>query len=272
MLFTSVGFAQDAAFTVPKQTIQGADQPIALGELVDLSLSPIDKPDPSLAGKDYKWTVVEAGVGKDGQVKLTGKRVRENNDGVFFGAGIKNKDLYVNCICVYTFVVHGDKNDPSKITQISTRTVILSKQVKIGDGDTPGPIPPPDPKPNPSPNFEVGQYDLAKIAYTLANAKVTDPTARTKGAVLYANSYKGLGSMFATSGATFTLEDALKKVAVDSSAAVKAGGVDPVATWGAFGDSLNEVLFTIYQSKKMVSTKDLAVALQEIANGLAQVK
>lgn len=270
LFFTSVGFAQDTSFTVPKQTIQGADQSIALGELVDLSLSPIDKPDPNLVGKDYKWSVVEAGIGKDGQVKLTGKRVRENNDGVFFGAGIKNKDLYVNCVCVYTFVIR-DKTDPSKITQISTRTVILSKQVKIGDGDTPGPIPPPDPKPNPAPNFDVGSYDLAKTAYQLANSKVSDPATRTKGAAAYARAYSGLSSEILTSGATYTLEDAIKKSTSLGSDAIRSAGVSP-DSWGGFGESLQDNLYNLYTSKKISNAKDFGVALKEISNGLGVIK
>lgn len=266
LFFTSLGFAQNPpSVTVPVQTIQGAESAIPLGELVDLSLSPIVNRPANLAGVDAKWAVIDAAVGTDGQIKLTGKRIREANDGVFFGAGIKNKVLFVNCTIVYLFI---DRDKDGKVTNVSTRTAILSKQIKIGE-DTPDPVVPPKPPVPPTPSFPIGTYNLSSQIYNLALSKVSDATARSKGAAAYTASYSASASKFVSVASP--LEDSLKACTADGATALKNAGVSASA-WSSFGDSLEDILFQLYQTKKITTSKDLGVALQEISVGLSAVK
>lgn len=132
-------FAYGADVVVPAQVIVGAENPIPLGELVSLSVSPISSKIDHLQASTYTWKIFEAGFQE--------KRAVNYNGGVFFGAGIKKASLLAVCTATHLYVVRDDKD---KITEVVTKTVVLTAKVNIG-GKEPGPDPGPDPDPEPEP-------------------------------------------------------------------------------------------------------------------------
>ncbi len=247
-------------FVVPEQKIEGADSPIPLGELVDLTISPIKTPPPNLASTSYVWRVYEDGVPK---------HVREYQEGIFFGAGIKPKKLLAECVVVYLYVV----KDGDKVTEIATRVNFLSADVVIGPPEPPpgpGPSPPP-PAPGPGPVLPDGKFKLAATAYSLAMSRVNlAAPARQASANAMAISLKAIASMIG-SGVLKSPEDILKQTKQSNNDAIKAVSVD-VAAWDNFGSGLEDVLVDLYKQKKLVVAADYATAWLELAAGLEQVK
>jgi hypothetical protein len=82
ILISSSSLATD--FVVPQQKIVGAEAPVPLGELVDLTVSPIKDPPKHFVSCSVAWKVF------DGDKE---KRVREYQDGIFFGAGVVPKRM-----------------------------------------------------------------------------------------------------------------------------------------------------------------------------------
>jgi hypothetical protein len=141
LLVLSLGaplFATD--FVVPKQAVVGAEKPIPLGELVDLSLSPLEEKPPHLVGVTSTWKVFDA-AGQE-------KRVREYSGGIFFGAGIRKTKLKAVVAITYLYAV---KKEDGTVQEVATRTVLSTQDVVIGDDGIPDPKPGPDPNPNPGP-------------------------------------------------------------------------------------------------------------------------
>ena len=132
-LFAFNVFSQDK-FALPNQNIVGAEQPIPLGELVDLSISPIKDKVPNLDKVVVSWKIY------DGDSE---KKFRSSGDGIFFGAGIKSKKLLVLASVSYLYKV----KEGDKITDADIKNVLLSATLQIGDQVLPAPPNPVDPKP-----------------------------------------------------------------------------------------------------------------------------
>ncbi len=259
--------AAKPVFVVPEQKLVGADEPIPLGELVELSASPIKSPPTYLASTSYTWRVAE-------DMRL--QKFRTNPDGsVWWAAGVVDKTMWVTCSVTHLYLV---KDAEGRITQVSTRNVILFAKVVIGKGSPrpgpvpvpPGPGPGPGPAPAPDPVFPDGQYKLAALAYKSAAVKVTDPTARTKGSEALARSYEGVASAIAA-GTLKDLTAALAATKAANNKAIADAGVD-AAKWEAFGVDLQDAVYALYQAKKINSVADLGTAWLEISAGLKKVK
>jgi hypothetical protein len=246
MLISSSSLATD--FVVPQQKIVGAESPVPLGELVDLTVSPIKDPPKHFVSCSIAWKVF------DGDKE---KRVREYQDGIFFGAGVVPKRMTALVAITYLYVVkEGDKT-----SEIVTKTVIISSPVIIGED------PGPDPEPSaPEPTFPEARYNLQKKAYSLAINKV--PAAIRKGsATAVAKSFESMASAVAA-GAIKEVDELLKKTAESNRAAV---GANKTA-WEPFFKEMQETLYSLYESKQMVTATDFAEAWREVAAGLKSVK
>ena len=246
MLISSSSLATD--FVVPQQKIVGAEAPVPLGELVDLTVSPIKDPPKHFVSCSIAWKVF------DGDRE---KRVREYQDGIFFGAGVVPKRMTALVAITYLYVV----KEGDKAIEITTRTVIISSPVIIGED------PGPDPEPSaPEPSFPEARYNLQKKAYSLAINKV--PAAIRKGsATAVAKSFESMASAVAA-GAIKEVDELLKKTAESNRAAVGANK----AAWEPFFKEMQETLYSLYESKQMVTATDFAEAWREVAAGLKSVK
>jgi len=241
-----------ADFVVPQQKIVGAESPIPLGELVDLSISPIKDPPKHFVSYSMAWKVF------DGDKE---KRVREYQDGIFFGAGVVNKKMTALVAVTYLFAV----KESDKIIEVGTKTVILSTPVLIGDGVNPEPGPTPGPV-NPEPAFPESRYNLHRVSYGFATAKVP-LTARRASANNIAKSFESIASAVAA-GALNEVDDILRKTTEANRAAVG----NYKADWEPFFKEMQEVLYKLYEDKKMVNASDFAEAWREVATGLKAIK
>ena len=242
-------FAAD--FVIPQQKIIGAEAPIPLGELVDLSISPIKDPPKHFVSYSLAWKVF------DGDKE---KRVREYQDGIFFGAGVVNKKMTALVAVTYLFVV----KESDKVLDVGTKTVILSTPVLIG-ADEPSPTPGPDPV-EPEPSFPESRYNLNSKAYKAAMSKVPSQ-ARKTGAKNIAKSFESIASAV-SAGALDQVDDILKKTTEANRAAVGNYRAD----WEPFFKYMQDVLYTLYEEKQMVNVNDFAEAWREVATGLKSVK
>ena len=242
------GASLAADFVVPQQKIVGAESPVPLGELVDLTVSPIKDPPKHFVSCSIAWKVF------DGDKE---KRVREYQDGIFFGAGVVPKRMTALAAITYLYVVkEGDKT-----IEIITKTVIISSLVTIGEDLDPAPDPA-----APEPSFPEARYNLHKKAYSLAMGKV--PAAARKGsAAAVAKSFESMASAVAA-GAIKEVDDLLKKTAESNRAAV---GANKVA-WEPFFKEMQDTLYSLYEDKQMVTATDFAEAWREVASGLKSVK
>jgi len=246
VLISSSSLATD--FVVPQQKIVGAEAPVPLGELVDLTVSPIKDPPKHFVSCSIAWKVF------DGDKE---KRVREYQDGIFFGAGVIPKRMTALAAITYLYVI----KDGDKTTEISTKTVIISSPVIIGED--PGPAPDPA---VPAPVFPEGRYNLQKTAYSLAMGKVPAAT-RKESATAVAKSFESMASAVAA-GAVKEVDDLLKKTAESNRAAVGANK----AAWEPFFKEMQDTLYSLYEGKQMVTATDFAEAWREVAAGLKSLK
>jgi hypothetical protein len=247
-------------FVPPKQTIQGADKPIPLGELVDLSVSTIDKAPEFYVKSSYTWRVLDydAAAGK-----FVAKHVRETDNGIFFGAGVLPKRLYAECVATHLYLV---KDKDGKAVEVATKTVFLTAEVTIGE---PGPAPGPGPGPTPDPVLPDGKYKLAKFVYR-ASIKVKSDAVRPKAAAALAASYRGVASAI-SAGAVKDVKEALTKVTDSNRSALSSVGADKAA-WEPVFTALQDQVYDLYTKKQINTPADFAVVFNEIAEGFAAVK
>lgn len=233
-------------FVVPQQKIVGAEAPVPLGELVDLTVSAIKDPPKHFVSYSVAWKVF------DGDRE---KRVREYQDGIFFGAGVVPKRMTALVAVTYLYAVR----EGDKATEIATKTVIISTPVVIGDEAPPEPV-------APDPSFPEARYNLHKKSYSLAMSKVP-AAARKAVSVNVAKSFESIASAVAA-GAIVEVEDLLKKTTEANRAAVGANK----AGWEPFFKEIQEILYSLYEGKQMVTASDFAEAWREVSTGLKAVK
>lgn len=248
-------------FVIPDQKIVGAETPIPLGELVDLSVSPIKSPPQYLVETTYTWKVLDG---------YTEKRVRPYDGGVFFGAGIQPKRLKAFVAVTYLYVV----KDQDKIVESAARTSFLSTDVLIGAEAPPEPdpsVPTPTPNPEPDPTFPEGKYNLSKFIYDITKTKINISKAdKSKQANALAKSFESIAAAIAA-GTIDDQEDILKKTAEANRSAIQTVGGDKVKWEPVFVD-IQEKLFGLYKDNKMSTKQDFATAWREIAVGFKSFK
>jgi hypothetical protein len=250
LVFCNFAFAEN--FIIPEQKIVGAEVPIPLGELVDLSISPIQSSPKFLISTTYSWKVF------DGYAE---KRIRNYENGVFFGSGIQVKKLKVIVAITHLYVV----KDNEKLLEAATRTNFISTDVFIGE-----PEPDTPPEPEIEPEFEESKYELSKFVYNgVKNIKLSK-SDKIKQCAAIATSFDGIAAAIAA-GTIATLEDILKKTAESNKFALTKSGGDR-AKWEPLFTEIQEKLFDLYKTSKMQTKEDFAGAWREISSGLKLVK
>ena len=248
-------------FVIPDQKIVGAETPIPLGELVDLSVSPIKSPPQYLVETTYTWKVLDG---------YTEKRVRPYDGGVFFGAGIQPKRLKAFVAVTYLYVV----KEQDKIVESAAKTAFLSTDVLIGDEAPPPPTPnpnPPNPNPEPDPTFPEGKYNLSKFIYDVTKTKINiSKSDKAKQANALAKSFESIAAAIAA-GTIDDQEDILKKTAEANRSSIQAIGGDKTKWEPVFID-IQEKLFGLYKDNQMTTKQDFATAWREIAVGFKSFK
>lgn len=268
LLWSSI-VASATEFVTPKQKITGAEAPIALGELVNLSVSEIEDEPDYLVASSYKWRVFEGN---------TEKKVVEIDSGgaVFFGAGIQPRRMTAICAATHLYLVKetitvGDKKI-EVVKEAGTRTSFLVTEIIIGTPPPvpPGPTPPgPGPTPpEPAPAFPVGKYGLSKTTWELAQKVPVEGRAKVASAL--ADSYKGVSAAIAA-GAHKDPEQILKAIAASNQAALTSAGGSR-ETWLPFFVSLQETTYDFYTKGQINSPEDFRTSFLEISTGLAAVK
>ena len=243
-------------YVVPKQVIVGAESPVPLGELVDLSLSAIEPKPANLIQQSVAWQVFEGGVPK---------RVRSTGEGVFFGAGVQPKKMLVVAAVSYLFA----SKEGDRINDVQVKIVLLTADLQIGRPEPlPGPGPRPVPPPDSTPTLPEGRFGLAKISFDLAMSKVAEN--RASGASILGSSFESLASAVAA-GAYKTVESILKATNEANNSALTQANLK-ITDWDAFGNDLQKLLYDLHKNKKLVTTEDYSDAWKEIALGLRAIK
>jgi hypothetical protein len=250
LIFCNLTFAEN--FIVPEQKIVGAEVPIPLGELVDLSISPIQSTPKFLVSTTYSWKVF------DGYAE---KRIRNYENGVFFGSGIQAKKLKVIVAITHLYVV----KENEKLLEVATKTNFISTDVFIGE-----PEPDTPPEPEVEPEFGESKYQLSKFVYDgVKNIKLSK-TDKIKQSTAISASFESIASAIAA-GSITTLEDILKKTAESNKFALTKSGGDR-AKWESLFTEIQEKLFDLYKTSKMQTKEDFATAWREISSGLKLVR
>lgn len=247
-------FAQD--IVIPKQEIVGGSGVIPLAELVELSLSDIEKKPEHFKDFSVSWKVL------DGNKE---KVVRPYGNTVVFVSGIKNTELTALASVSYLYVI---KDKDGKYVDAIVKNKFLSCKISVGGKIEPDN--PPDPKPNPNtpdPKFEFGKFGLSKITYDYA-VKVLDKNMRSKACEPLSRNMAGIAASIAA-GAFTKLDDILKNAKEANDDVIKNLNLD-LKDWNKFGELLQEDLYKLYTDKKMKTPDDFRDAFNEIAFGLLE--
>ena len=250
LIFCNLSLAEN--FIIPEQKIVGAELPIPLGELVDLSISPIQSAPKFLISTTYSWKVFDG---------YTEKRIRNYENGVFFGSGIQAKKLKVIVSITHLYIV----KDNEKLLEAATRTNFISTDVFIGEQEPDAP-----PEPEIEPEFGESKYQLSKFVYDgVKNIKLSK-SDKTKQCASIASSFDGIAAAIAA-GTITTLEEILKKTAESNKFALTKSGGDRTK-WEPLFTEIQEKLFDLYKASKMQTKEDFAIAWREISSGLKLIK
>ena len=254
--FGAFAQAQDK-YVVPQQSILGAEIPVVSGEMVILEISPVKSEVKYLKSIDYRWKVLQ-----DGQEKRI--LVWPDNTKVFFSAnGAKGK---VYAFLAISYMYQG-KDDAGNLEIAVRMSDIKMVEIKF-DGPAP---PPPDPNPPipptpvPDPIFPPGRYDLAKQAYDAAMSRV-DRSIRLKSSSTMSSAFTAIQSAIAA-GTITKPADVLKQTNQMVNSNLTAAGVS-AASWESWDTVIQQLLYDLNQSGKMITAKDFGDAWGEIALGL----
>jgi len=250
LMFCNFTFAEN--FIIPEQKIIGAEVPIPLGELVDLSISPIQSAPKFLISTTYAWKVFDG---------YTEKRIRNYENGVFFGSGIQAKKLKVIVAITHLYIV----KDNEKLLEAATRTNFISTDVFIGEQEPDTP-----PEPEVEPEFGESKYQLSKFIYDNVKLLKISKSDKAKQSAAIATSFDSMAAAIAA-GTIATLEDILKKTAESNKLALTKSGGDRTK-WEPVFTEIQEKLFDLYKTNKMQTKEDFAAAWREISSGLKLVK
>jgi hypothetical protein len=259
---TSVYAADE--YEVPVQKIEGAESPVGLGEVILLNVSKLAKNPEFLLDYSVEWKVFDRGVEKKFFTNSDGR-------GIFFGSGVEPRKVIVFASVSYLF---GEKDADGKLKKWGVKNKFVTVIVDIG-GSGPGPNPGPDPNPNPvDPTFPDGVFKLASKSYSFAKDKVASGNTRALAAQELAKSFSAQAAKIAA-GQELTKSEDIKKVLEETTssnqAALKKVNVTK-EVWDAFFVSLQDEIYSLYESGKLKTKNDFVVAWKEISEGLNKVK
>jgi len=252
-------------FVVPRQTIRGAEAPVELGDLMELSVSPIEdgKRPQHLVAVSYDWRVFEIVRNADGTCTHRDKRFRQDENVISFGTGVTPRRLIVECYVTYLYAVR----DGERITEIGTRNQRLGTIVNIGGVPTP---PGPGPAPGPAPVIPDGRFKLGKSIYDIVMARVPADANRQRAATALANSFRTISAQIAA-GTLTEAKQILEQTTNSNRRALTDLGIDQAVWTPAFRD-LQEAIYALYEARTINARDDWRDAWNEIATGLSQVR
>jgi hypothetical protein len=192
-----------------------------------------------LVSTTYAWKVFDG---------YTEKRIRNYENGVFFGSGIQAKKLKVIVSITHLYIV----KENEKLLEAATRTNFISTDVFIGEEEPSTPV-----EPEVEPEFGESKYGLSKFIYD-------------KQSTAIATSFDSMAAAIAA-GTIATLEDILKKTAESNKFALTKSGGDRTK-WEPLFTEIQEKLFDLYKTSKMQTKEDFAIAWREISSGLKLIK
>lgn len=244
---------------VPKQTINGLEK-VVKGEVVVLSLSPFD--DAKVTSHSQEWRVYDIVV-KEDVIKLVEKSVTKftSEDGskaIFFGSGIEDKTMFVQVAVTYLYVT----KEADKISKVVTKTVILSGELKIGDGvKPPGPI-------VPDPDVPEGKFGLTKFVHTSINENMKSGKLVASSAV--AQVYDGIVTRIRAKTLTDP-EKILEETGSLVGKALKDLTYDKPG-WSKASTAVQDKLYELYTDGTLKTADNYADALKALSDGLKLVK
>lgn len=227
----------------PPQEIETGEEPLPLGELIDIYVKPLDPLPDGMVGVSYEWKVYELPGGEL-------KPVRVYSNGVLFGGGLEPKRLLLVCSATYLYAT---KDVDGKIKNISTESALLDKIVQIGN---PEPVPPPTPDPD-------SQFGMEGVVYNSIMRNIPAGRTRTDGAKALSESYaqevlrKKLGDK---------LEDIMAQTRDLNNQKLAAAGIEKTQWLPVFVD-IRDHFFDLYSQNKIKSMTDFDAVYQEICDG-----
>jgi len=243
-------------YVIPSQTIKGLDKPVAIGNVVQLSLSKIDLAAP-LVSYDEVWSIFEVNNNKLAQKTTETFINSEGSKVVIFGSGTTSKTFFVNVAVTYLYVV----KDNDKITKVASKTVVLSGELVIGDGTDP--LPPPTPATIPD-----GKFGLTKLVYNTMNTNVKEGKVLAGKAV--ASGYDSVVARIKDKTLT-NPEEILKEAGSAANNALKGLSYDKEGYKKASDDVQNK-LVDLYTNQQLKVADDYAGALEALSQGLKLLK
>lgn len=244
-------------YVVPTQSIKGLEKPVAIGDVVTLSLSKVDTVAP-LVSYDEVWKIYEF-VNVDGRTKVINKTTEsytntEGNKVIVFGSGTSSRTLFVQVAVTYLYAT----KDTDKITKFGSRTVILTGELSIGDGTDP----------QPPPDVPDGKFGLTKLVYQsmMNNVKNGRVSAGKKVALGYDSVVTKIRAKTLTDP-----EEILQEAGKAASAALMGLDYDKQG-WAKVSDDVQNKLFDLYTNKVLKVSNDYADALESLSSGLKLVK
>jgi hypothetical protein len=272
LLFFSYNISFATDFVAPKPTIVVTDgvkviepgKAVPIGEIVDISISKQETV-PYLEGVSFEWKVLERdSAGNSKEVKFR----TATPQSIYYAAGLRDKKQQVLCAITYLYIVRENKDDTrSKILEVGTKSVLVYTEITIGKV-VPNPVDPVVPDPA-APTFPDGKYKLSKTSYDLMFAKVKEAD-RVKAAKALASSFRGMASSI-KAGAISQPAQILTTTTTSNQNALKDAGVNKDSVKDFFV-GLQDVIYNLYDSDKLVTAEDFATAWFEIAAGLEGVK
>jgi hypothetical protein len=263
-LFYSIS-ALATDFVVPTQKIIGADTTYEAGEMIVLRISPIDPKPEYLVDIKYQWLVLNP----DGSVK-NNILIYPDNTTIFFSPGVPRQTIKLTALLTATYLyVVKDSNEVVKEIAVRSSPIIFGRITVNGLNPSP-PGPDPGPNPQPDPIFPPGKYELARHSYNFSKSVLLPPAERSKSANALAGSYSSIAAAIAA-GTVRDLKEALEKVTQSNRAALTNVGVS-AAAWEPFFISLQNFTYELHVKGQLATVQDAAIAFQEIAEGLRQVK
>ncbi len=256
---TPVVPAIKAAYTVPPTIVNGADAPVAIGEIVTLAVAQPDKYPSDLVQIHYVWKVVDPNNPHKNFIQSP------DSSQISFGSGGYAATINVYLNATYLF---GQKTNSCLNNATILTSDIVKYDVQIVGAPNPNPPPTPipvPPKPTP-PVIPDGQFKLGQTAYD-ALAGVKSPN---KGVVAgkLADSY--YNTALGIDKKTYAnLAEAYAALRKSNANVVLTTPGENLNIWIPFDDAVRKAVFNLYLGKKLVSLSDYSLAWKEIASGIS---
>lgn len=231
--------------TTPVMTLDGTDDKVEFGELIDLKAA-ITPPTPKwLVDKAYGWTILPT---RDKVV------VWPDNSRIVFGSG--------NVARTYTVIVTGSfvyalPGTDGKVTTVTQRQVTIIKTVQVGDPTPATPPAKPDQGPSSSANTSLGE---AILEWT-ADLKMPSE-AKFSGLTVLARSFRGIAAQI-DSGTLKTPQEIIAKTRASNDMAIA-----DHKTWAPWFTNLNKRLEAMAKDGKLNSPEQYAETWRTIAASL----